>query len=78
MIIVSQNKTEIVNFNNIGKIYISENYEVNCLDIQGCFLTSLGIFDTEERAKEVLQDIVARYEAIESIDYTPIFEMPKE
>ena len=61
MIIVSQDKSEIINFNNIGKIYVSEKNTVICTDNQGCFLTRLGIFDTEERAKEVLQEIINKY-----------------
>ena len=45
MIIVSQDKDEIVNFDNIGKIYIdysNGNYEVSCTDIKGCYLTRLS------------------------------------
>ena len=62
MIIVSQDKTEIVNFDNItkiaqkdGKIGISsEAFDSNYEEI--------GKYKTEERAKEVLQEIIKTYE----------------
>ena len=89
MIIVSQDKTEIVNFDNItkiaekdGKIGISSkafdsNYE------------EIGKYKTEERAKEVLQEIIEEYKKyvqIESIKegtlniamIPKVYEMPKE
>jgi hypothetical protein len=59
MIIVSQNKKFIVNFNNIYSIGLdkkNEAYYVNCTfnNADG----TLGIYKTEERAKEVLQEII--------------------
>ena len=59
MIIISQDKTEIINFNNVESIWI-------CSDEEGIFTieatadtnTSLGEYRTEERAKEVLEEIV--------------------
>lgn len=65
MIIISQDKTEIINFNNIESIWI-------CSDEEGIFTieatadtnTSLGKYKTEERAKEVLQEIVERYHVL--------------
>ena len=93
MIIVSQDKDEIVNFDNIGKIYIdysNGNYEVSCTDIKGCYLTRLGEYKTEERAKEVLQEIIEFYEILKRhecssnngrtlfIKETFVYEMPLE
>ena len=68
MIIVSQDKSEIINFNNIENIWI-------CSDEEGIFTieatadtnTSLGEYKTEERAKEVLQEIIENY--LIEIDY---------
>lgn len=85
MIIVSQDKTEIVNFNNIESIWI-------CSDEEGIFTieatadtnATLGYYDTEERAKEVLQEIIRKYETFSldrlgSIKIIPkVYEMPKE
>ena len=53
MIIISQDKTEIINFNNIESIWI-------CSDEEGIFTieatadtnATLGYYDTEERAKD--------------------------
>ena len=56
MIIVSQDETSIINFDNIEKIYvswkfISVNYSLNNNEC-------IAEYKTEERAKEVLQEIV--------------------
>lgn len=105
MIIVSQDKMEILNFDEIFRLYVdnwsNEEFatEPNCFCIRAekssdnMICAFLGEYKTEERAKEVLQDISSRYEAIELCkrehrmseifgyklaDYTPIYEMPKE
>ena len=90
MIIVSQDKTEIVNFDNIDTIWI-------CSDEKGRYTieatantnATLGYYKTEERAKEVLQEIMRKYgehaqiinpkTGIEGGYAIPkIYEMPKE
>ena len=85
MIIISQDKTEIINFNNIESIWI-------CSDEEGIFTieatadtnATLGYYDTEERAKEVLQEIIRKYatfslDRLGSIKIIPkVYEMPKE
>ena len=62
MIIVSQEKNRIINFDNILQIYITIDE-----DDKGCYIQyedcnnsyeGLGKYNTEERAKEVLQEIV--------------------
>lgn len=105
MIIVSQDKMEILNFDEIFRLYVdnwsNEEFatEPNCFCIRAekssdnMICAFLGEYKTEKRAKEVLQDISSRYEAIELCkrehrvseifgytfaDYTPIYEMPKE
>ena len=86
MIIVSQDKTEIVNFDNNGKIYIDEK-KVHCTDTPGCWLTKLGEYKTKKRAKEVLQKIIQSYREYRTaeidgytnvLEETAVFEMPKE
>lgn len=67
MIIVSQDKTRIINFDNVnmiqarntGRIVSFDNTYVNNFDDCADFL---GKYDTEERAKEVLQEIWKFYE----------------
>lgn len=95
MIIVSQDKTKIVNFDNLTQIYITQDEEKTATFIRyetvDSLYDDLGEYKTEERAKEVLKDIISRYEVIELFkmnssekegytlsDYTPIYEMPKE
>lgn len=71
MIIMSQDKTEIINFNNIESIWI-------CSDEEGIFTieatadtnTSLGEYKTEERAKEILIGIMASYQANKILECT--------
>ncbi len=66
MIIVSQDKKQILNFNNIQNIRIEpygthekgkKIYKIFAGNFEG-YTTKLGTYDTEERAKEVLQEIV--------------------
>ena len=64
MITVSQDKTKIVNFDNIAHIFISKDSEKHYLIEYGKMNGSselLGIYVTEERAKEVLQEIIKVY-----------------
>ena len=57
MIIVSQNKTEILNFENINLIGIDLEGKIKArLDKED--IATLGKYETEERAKEVLDEIV--------------------
>ena len=61
MVIVNQDKSGVYNFDNIKSIDVLEN-EVNITDD---ILSNKGIvigkYETEERAKEVLQEIVKKY-----------------
>ena len=65
MIIVSQDKTKIVNFDNLTQIYITQDEEKTATFIRYETVDSvyddLGEYKTKERAKEVLQEIVKKY-----------------
>ena len=66
MIIVSQDKRMIINFDNIVGIVIRKNtdenlYQVQCKSENEKNKRILGKYKTEERAKEVLQEIVKQY-----------------
>lgn len=124
MIIVKQNKEDIVNFSRVAEIkiidYVAQkevledklgdifasilkaNVGIDNTKLSGYAIyayfekdnfTILGKYKTMKRAKEVLQDISLRYEAIELCkrehsmsnilgytfaDYTPIYEMPED
>lgn len=74
MIIVSQDKETIINFENITRISImppaEEGYKYS-IAINGCL--DLGYYKTKERAEEVLRDIAHWYE-IEA----KVYRMPEE
>ena len=67
MIIVSQEKDEILNFNNIMNIQVTNCEEDGYLISAGFIVgrddnyRDLGYYKTEERAKEVLQEITQKY-----------------
>lgn len=67
MIIVSQNGKSIYNFDNIKCIDILENEIYITDDILANEGGLIGGYKTEERAKEVLEEIIESY--FTSIDY---------
>lgn len=87
MIIISQGKDGLVNFDRIESIWI-------CADEEGRFTieatadtnSTLGTYSTKERAKEVLQEIVSKYKVTlynsktnETVVNVPkVYEMPTE
>lgn len=94
MIIVSQDKTEIINFDNVNTLRAIKtgfivSYE-NTYKAEDDCSNILGKYKTESRAKEVLQEIYCKYEhathllsskslSVQNIlDYDFIYEMPKE
>lgn len=91
MIIVSQSKLLILNFNNLLGLGVKSSndnksieikaYEFGIKDIEGI---TLGRYKTLERAKEVLQEIISKYkqwnkDANNAVTIIPkVYEMPKE
>ena len=96
MVILSQDKKRMFNFENLVEIrvFVHNNYplkdNVKGYDLQGIGQNGkyiiLGIYDTEERAKEVLQEIINTYldcneeNIYEKFAYVKnkVFEMPTE
>ena len=90
MIIVSQDKEEIINFDNMTRVYITfdEDDDYVCIRTEtvDSLYEDLGYYKTEERAKEVLQEIISKYKTTlynpktnETVVNIPkVFEMPKE
>lgn len=93
MIIVSQDKTKIVNFDNLTQIYITQDEEKTATFIRyetvDSLYDDLGQYKTEERAKEVLQEIMkkyletkcfynSKYEVMQAIEQPKVYEMPVE
>lgn len=70
MVIVNQNKTQILNFDNIQDIRIEpygthmkgkKIYKIFAGNFEG-YATELGTYDTEERAKGLLKEIIQKIE----------------
>lgn len=68
MIIVSQDKEEIVNFDLICNMFVFGS-GIRCVLADGSD-TIIGEYETQERAKEVLQEIVKTHKISESYKYT--------
>lgn len=73
MIIVEQEKTYLVNFNNVSQITLAVNEEENeyaaiaqTIDKEEI---ALGVYGTEERVKEVLQEIQDSYCAFKILPF---------
>ena len=67
MIIVSQDKKRIVNFDNLTQVYITHCEEDNTgyfirFETVDSLYEDLGEYATEERAKEVFNGIIRAYE----------------
>lgn len=87
MIIVSQRKDELVNFDRIESIWIEADEEGRfTIEATADTNSTLGTYSTEERAKEVLQEIVSKYKVTlynpktnETVVNVPkVYEMPTE
>ena len=88
MLILSQNKISITNFDNSTTIEIKETKDNEY--VIKAYLTNtreiyLAVYDTEERAKEVLQEIIKNYkinDLIQSDSVTirnkVVYEMPEK
>lgn len=76
IIIVSQEKDGIINFNNILVIRLSTDFETKkktiiYVDCVGDEHFGIGKYDTEERAKEVLQKIIRQKSIFEYFKNAP-------
>lgn len=90
MIIVSQDKDAILNFDNVIGIRTAVDVESKkekliAIDIIDGERYCIAKYTTEERAKEVLEEIIKTYTCWENFKYgiaegigTPKYEMPKE
>lgn len=87
MIIISQDKKSIYNFDNIKSIDVLENEIFLTDDILEDSGVNIAEYKTEERAKEVLQEIIKGYRHYRTaecdgytnvLEETAVFEMPEE
>lgn len=91
MIILSQDKLQIFNFRTVKNIWIEEEeVEINQIEqiVYSIYIDGeiVGAYETKERAKEVLQEIISKYKTTlynsktnETVVNVPkVYEMPKE
>lgn len=89
MIIVSQDKDAIINFDNIANLVVIENNIVSICNVEETTGITIAEYKNEERAKEILQEIVGLYRRCQQVIgerggvanfiYPPkVYEMPKE
>ena len=89
MIIVEQDKTYLVNFDNVEQVTLAVDKEGKKYAVIVTTTSNeeivMGIYKTEERAKEVLGEIVESYTNWNNLVYgqptgvcSPKYEMPKE
>ena len=90
MIIVSQDRDKIVNFGNLTQVYITQDEEKIAWFIRfetvDSLYDDLGEYKTEERAKEVLEEIIELYMKCNCDSYgagfgyvaNTVFKMPAE
>ena len=90
MLILSQNKISITNFDNTTTIEVKETK--NNEYVIKAYLTNtreiyLAVYDTEERVKEVLQEIIKGYRDYRTaecdgytnvLQETAVYEMPEK
>ena len=57
MIIVSQDKVANINYGNIEAIYLLEKNGKIEINVRGKYDYTIGKYETEERAKEILKEI---------------------
>lgn len=68
MIILSQDRKKIFNFDNISIIHIMDNNKIWVDTEKTC--NNLGTYKTEERAKEILEEIVTLFKNEEILHIT--------
>ena len=83
MIIVSQDRDILVDFDNVESIWIySDEKSRFSVEATADTNSTLGYYKTEERAKEVLNEIIELYKnQINKYHFTyvnNVYEMPKE
>lgn len=91
MLIISQDEENIVNFDNVTRIKISDY--IDCATIFACYdkdnIYDLGTYRSKARAKEVLKDIIKAINGKNFVEYNEstlnihsieqkAFYMPKE
>lgn len=87
MIIVSQSKTAHINYDNIEATYLLKKDDKIQINMRGNYDYTIGEYETMERAKEVLQEIIRSYRKYRTaecdgptkvLQETTVYEMPED
>lgn len=90
MIIVSQGKTAHINYDNIEATYLLKKDDKIQINMRGNYDYTIGEYETMERAKEVLQEILEHYDKLKTnivysisdknypIEIKSYYEMPED
>lgn len=87
MIIVSQGKTAHINYDNIEVTYLLKKDDKIQINMRGNYDYTIGEYETMERAKEVLQEIIRSYRKYRTaecdgptkvLQETTVYEMPED
>lgn len=87
MIIVSQCKTAHINYDNIEATYLLKKDDKIQINMRGNYDYTIGEYETMERAKEVLQEIIRSYRKYRTaecdgptkvLQETTVYEMPED
>ncbi len=87
MIIVSQGKTAHINYDNIEATYLLKKDDKIQINMRGNYDYTIGEYETMERAKEVLQEIIKFYRKYRTaecdgptkvLQETTVYEMPED
>jgi hypothetical protein len=87
MIIVSQGKTAHINYDNIEATYLLKKDDKIQINMRGNYDYTIGEYETMERAKEVLQEIIKSYRKYRTaecdgptkvLQETTVYEMPED
>ena len=71
MILVSQDKREIINFDRISEIVAGEDGSISITDdIRQEDGYIIGRYKTEEKAKAIIEEIMCMYETLEILKYS--------
>lgn len=68
MLIVSQNKDAIINFDNIANLVVIENNIASICNVEETTGITIAEYKNEERAKEVLQEITQEFKKVARVD----------
>lgn len=87
MIIVSQGKTAHINYDNIEVTYLLKKDDKIQINMRWNYDYTIGEYETMERAKEVLQEIIKSYRKYRTaecdgptkvLQETTVYEMPED